>query len=700
MKGKTAFLFGIFFVGIFALCGCGKKTAEMEKKEWEADFVYPVTIKDVFCLDEEGNLYTYVEETRSICIFASDGTQVKQIETEPVAYHELCYGNGVLYAFVSIEDAQLSKWYYLAEVSLEDGSHKKIYEASAVYGVCGLFFCNENLCFIEKKEYSSATAENLNDPMGEYYYYGEQLVCFSTETMEKEEIPIERVKTVTKKKDTEIWVYAYDMDYGRYYFAVYDLKAKSLEEKSYVDDQFNVFLDRFAYDIDSDRLLRVNMITSSVVAMNPEEINSQSSFYNIEAVSGASDRILCADGRTYFLVNGQIQRIKNSNYIKNYAPIKIYHSTFEYTIPEGTGFEINMINVDEDTMAMSMMAGDNDYDFLLLSTDSSVAEQIRRVGAYEPLNAVEGIETYMQNSFDFMRTAATDENGAIWMLPCDVSCEVLLYNPMLCKKYGIDLEQNVTVATLRKAQQALREAEKGKTPSYYVYSFAKDCYRLMDMYLADNAVVDGNACFDTELFRTYSKMFQEEQGQGMYQSSQYAKLNPGGNVPGIGATEEAVTEYFDEYFSQVALVAADKNILEKEYSNSVGGKSYRLLEYAFFQAKAMPVLEADKAEKTIASAFILVLNPNSAHLAEAKEFLTVLAERMNTEESIFRTKELKKTYNALEISVHEIYADARIVFSYPSDVFWKEYLKFLNGEKSLDEVIPELERKLNLYLKE
>ena len=114
----------------------------------------------------------------------------------------------------------------------------------------------------------------------------------------------------------------------------------------------------------------------------------------------------------------------------------------------------------------------------------------------------------------------------------------------------------------------------------------------------------------------------------------------------------------------------------------------------------MPALEGGEFGSQLASAYILVLNPNSTHLAEAKEFLTVLTERLNAEESIYRTKELQREYNALERKVHDIYAEARIVFAYPDDVFEEEYLKYINGKKSLDEVIPELERKLNLYLKE
>ena len=369
-------------------------------------------------------------------------------------------------------------------------------------------------------------------------------------------------------------------------------------------------------------------------------------------------------------------------------------------MPEGTGFEINMVEVDEETMAMSMMAGDGDYDFLLLSTDSPVAEQIRRVGAYEPLNRVDGVGEYLQESFAFMEAAATDENGAIWMLPCDISCDVLVYNPELCKAYGADLETEYSNEALWKLQQTLEKAEESGEPSYYSYSFLRDRFRVTGRYLADYAVVNGKANFDTPLFRKYSQWYKEEnfrEKDGVYR---YARLNPGAEAPSYNSTEEEVAVYFEDYFSQVAFVATDKHTLSQEYSVNIDGGSYGFLDYDFFSVKPMPALEGGEFGSQLASAYILVLNPNSTHLAEAKEFLTVLTERLNAEESIYRTKELQREYNALERKVHDIYAEARIVFAYPDDVFEEEYLKYINGKKSLDEVIPELERKLNLYLKE
>jgi len=684
---------------ICALCGC-KKNEEERNAEKEADFVYPTEGVSLFCTDEEGNLYAYKKDAGSICVFDKEGVQIKSIPVAEKEYFTLCWGAGALYAVVAGDgETMYMSGACLVEISREDGSLKTLYENPKAYMAQNLTYGAGNLFFIEREPVETGKANLLSDPMGQYYYAGERLMCYSMETGSVKELPVDRIRAFTKKDEKALFVYAYDFDYGKFYFATYEPETGVMGEKSYVGDSFNVHMEDFSYDAECDKLLREDVLKSVMVAIDPTEPDNQSSFYTVDGVLGGIG-LRCQEGRSYFLLNGQVHRIKNSNYIKDYEPLRIYYTSKVFEMPEGTGFEINMVKVDEETMAMAMMAGDSDYDFLLLSTDSPVAEQIRRVGAYEPLNKVEGVENYLQESFDFMREAATDTNGAVWMIPCDISCDVLVYHPELCKTYGVDLDTEYSNEMLQRLQKALEEAEESGEPSYYQYNYLSDRTRVLESYLADYAVVNGVASFDTPLFRRYSEWYKAGSDSSNDKVYRYSYLNPGAKAPVFGATEEEVAAYFEEYFSKVAVVATDKRILSQEYSVSVGGGSHGFFDYDFFSAKPMPSLEEEKQGENLADAYILVLNPKSAQLKEAKEFLTVLTERLNGEESIYRTKELAGEYNALERKVHEIYGNSRIVFSYPDDVFWDEYLKYLSGEKSLDEVIPELERKLNLYLKE
>ncbi len=682
---------------LLGLCGC-KKQGTPKSVEKEPDFVYPVNGVSAFCSDEQGNLYAYRKESGCIYVFDTDGVQIKSIPAKEKEYFTICYGNDTLYAVVSGEgEASYSSGICLVEVSVEDGSRKTLYENPDAWMAQMLTYGDGSLFFIEREVITLEKAELFNDPTGDYTYEGKRFMCYSGKTRSTEEIPVDRICAFTKKDETSLWVYAYDFECGKHYFAPYMTETGVVGEKSYVGELFRANLEEFAYDAERDKLLRMDIFKSCLVAMDPAELDNQSSFYTVDGVLDGIG-IGCHEGRSYFLLNGEIHRVKNSNYIKDYEPLRIYYSTFMNEIPEGTGFEINMVEVDEETMAM--MAGDSDYDFLLLSTDSPVAEQIRRVGAYEPLNSVPGVEEYLQGSFAYMQEAATDTNGAVWMLPYDISCDVLVYNPELCKKYGADFEADYSNEALWELQQALEEAEESGEPSYYSHSFSKDRIRVLESYLTNYAVVDGKAEFDTPLFRKYSEWYKKAYNRKNDRYYRYTEINPGASAPAYRATEEEIAAYFEEFLSQVAMVAVDKDRLAMQYRMTIDGDGYGYLDYDFFDVRVMPSLEENNPKRTNASAFILVLNPNSSHLKEAKEFLTVWMERLCAEESIYRTKELQGEYTALERKVHEIYKDARIVFPYPDDVFWEEYLKYLNGEKSLEETIPELERKLNLYLKE
>ena len=144
MKRRAKFIILLFCM--LGLLGCGKNKKSNENIEYEADFLYPVDGISAFCLDDEGNLYTYVEETSSICVFDKNGVQTKCVKTEPKKYYELCCGDGVLYAYVSenTDDFFTSKS-YLVEISLVDGVQKKLYESLDAWTVQGMECCNKKL---------------------------------------------------------------------------------------------------------------------------------------------------------------------------------------------------------------------------------------------------------------------------------------------------------------------------------------------------------------------------------------------------------------------------------------------------------------------------------------------------------------------------------------------------------------------------
>lgn len=693
---KYIFLLGLFMT-VLILCACHKEKEVAAEKE--PDFVYPAERIVSFCLDEESNLYTYEAGEECIRVYDKTGVQTKEIPIvlpEIGEYTSLCLGDGVLYAVVSAREGNLLLGSSLVEIALDDGSQRNLYENPYVFAVNKMELINGSLYLMEQEIMDLQEKALLDDWEGGYFYDGEKLKRFDLAAEEAEELPVDRIKGICKKDEESLWLYAYDAEVGEYYFAEYNGKTDTYGEKYHAGKAVNGFIWALAYDNSYEKLLYVDELKAAILAIEPAAANNQTSFLETKKRPENGNNLQYKDGYTYLLSAGKVTRVKNSNYIRDNKPLKIY-STSLYELPEGTGFNIALERVSAETMAMALMAGNSDYDLLMLSTAEPLAEQIRRIGAYEPLNKVDGVSQYFKTGFDYIKEAATAESGAVWMLPYEIDCELVLYNSEACARYGIDMETGYSYEKLMTARSVLA-AKEASEPAYYEINLL---YRdIWNQYLADYAVVNGSARFDTELFRSYSELVKKEYSQSTGVSwSIYNQVMPGNLIQMYGKTEEQLAAEFLKYFSNVAVAKVNKQKLSHLYGRIDDSALFGLLTYDFFEAKALPSLEEKKPQKNIAGATFLVLNPKSERLAEAKEYLSALAKRMTEEESIYRTKKLNGTYNAPEQKVHELYGNAKIVFSYPDDIF-AEYLKYLNGEKTLDEVISELERKLNIYLRE
>lgn len=695
------FLLVMIFAG---LCGCGrKKGPERNEKEQliEKDVVYETGEVDTFCIDEKGMLYTYEPETSAICVYDADGKKIKEIAVEAADYKNICVGNGILYAGYCEKEQPIGL--FMSEISLEDGSRTVFYQDNIGHSVSGMEFIGQKLYFMTLSVMDSQEQYEKNDPDGGFDFYGEKMLCYDPNEKKVNELSVDRIRHFCKKDENSLWVYAYDPEIGEFYFSEVDSKTEMVGEKYYVGNSMDGFVPAIAYDNRLERILFPLQSSQMLVAVNPQSANEKNSFWSMPAGIYNGNDLKYQNERTYLLAGGKVTRIRNGQYIRSQVPLKVYSVTTEYTLPEGTGYTFDIENMSIDAITTAILAGDADYDLLLFSTDSPLAEQIRRTGAYEPLNQVEGVETYLNSSFDYIREAATAENGTIWMLPYEVDCNILVYQPEICRELGIDVEQSFSNEALLKARQVMSE-NSGTQKLYYKCNFFMEMRRIMEQYLADYAVVNGKADFRSELFRSHSELLMK------YADSASGGIRNGGIHPlnelsfSLEMTDEDVKEIYTEYYERVALASVNKAELCRRYGGIImegkesTGEGYGLTTFDFLQIKPMPSLEPDKPQKSIAHATFLILNPNSKHLKEAKEYLTAFTDLLCTEESLSRTKTLSGTYTAAEHKAHEIYQNARIVFSYPEDVFWEEYGYYLKGEKTLDEVIPELERRLNAYL--
>lgn len=697
--GKTSCLcigLGITLMLFFAGCAKNDKQPVQEsKKEQEniSDVEYVTGNVTAFCVDEKGQIYTCEEGKEIISVYDGEGMKLSEIAVDGGTdagsrYNVLCAGEGVLYASDCVEKG-------IVEIDIATGKRELLYatQDSGHWYLLDMTVCNGSLYFMYQKPVELAEMQLLTDYAEGYNYIGERVVWLDLETKQAEEMEVPGVKRLCKKSDSEILFYAYVTENG-FSYRVYDTETGSYsaeyEAKQELDLRMSAVM---TYDDSMDRLLYPDSVSGQLRAIDITKKASQTDFYSTGLSSFGTNSLQCVNGYTYFVVQGKVTRIANSNYIKKTEPLKIGSISRLYEPVGGLGYQVSLEYLESEEMALKLLAGDSDFDLMILSSEYDLARQIERTGAYVPLNEVEGVDAYLESCFDYIGEAATAENGAVWMLPYEVDTRVLVYQPELCEKYGADFSGELTYAEFLKYLKALQAVTNEDELYIKIRTF---WWQALQEYMANYGVKNGEAQFDTELFRAFAPKL-----KGMVFKEFHFGIEP--SYIGIKTLEE-LRETVQNFFHSYAFGVLDKMDLEQKYGmlNYVNNVLYTasIFDFDFFEARSMPSIAEGEEKKGLAHTTFYVINPNSKRKEEAMEYLATLAKTLLETESIYRTEELVGDYSNLEKQVHDVYADAEIFFAYPDDVVGAEYMEYMTGEISLEEMIQEAERKFNIYLKE
>lgn len=690
------FLCLVLCLGAF---GCRRKKQETEKALLEENLVYPVTGVTAYCLDEEGNAYVFSKAEAQLIMFDVEGKRGRQWAVPDVVFQTMCFGNGFIYTYVVPTEEADSFWKkpYLIEFSLENGEVRELYRNEWCMGASRMLWQDDTLFFLEYDGNPYREQPEVSNPQ---YNRGGRLWSMSPATLEKKELPAGLLCSFSKYGTDEFMILAYDPEGEGYFFAPYNIKTNSFAEKCYVSYGFDNMMRYFDYEETVHKLLYASIFKNEIVAVAPAAVSHSSSLMKTEGGLELENQFCCQDGRGYFLEDGTLTRFRIRRYLKETETLRILTDCAGYDMIPGSGYEFEIARPDMQSMTTSILAADPEYDFWLLSTDSPLAENIRRMGAYAPLNNVEGIEEYLRSSFVCMEEAATAENGAIWMLPCELDVEVFLYQPELLWEYAGIRGETVTNRDLFVLSLKHEEEKKKQTGLIAECNFLGEWKRIFSLYLADYVVKNGKADFHQPIFQEYAQDFLKAGQVLAHERQGNDGIAPGAHISTFQKSEEEIEEEYRTYYQRCVAGVLDRQKLFQLNGVKEGGEPYNILLYDFFEVCAMPSLDKTQPKSSIAHAYMLVLNPNSKHREDAERFLSTYANMLMEEESILRSRTLSGTYSELQKKVHAIYADSRIVFAYPEDVFQKDFLLYLNGNKSLQEIIPELERKLNMYLKE
>ncbi|MCH5273646.1 MAG: hypothetical protein J1E35_08225, partial [Lachnospiraceae bacterium] len=264
-----------------------------------------------------------------------------------------------------------------------------------------------------------------------------------------------------------------------------------------------------------------------------------------------------------------------------------------------------------------------------------------------------GVREYLDECFPYVREAATDKDGNIWMLPIEVEIPGLVGDEERLSQTAF--KRNMTWQEYFAAQTALSKAEQSLTRTPYV-ALLRQFFQ--QYFLEYNSV-------DTKQFREILSLFS-------------IHLNC---LTGERSSESAA--YLYEY-------TLGGDVEYHAYYLTLMGDNLR--------AYGTPKLSADG--KNVGTCLFLAVNPHSDNLEATLDYISSWAVYMKNQEKkplFFANRDVGE--DEYEASLYELYKNSEIAFMMDSDVL-AGYADVLEDITKLEDYITETERKLKIYLNE
>lgn len=333
---------------------------------------------------------------------------------------------------------------------------------------------------------------------------------------------------------------------------------------------------------------------------------------------------------------------------------------------------------DSELMVTKLLAGDSDYDFMMLSTDSSLATDILRTGAYYALNEIPEVAGLLDRYHDYIKEAATAENGDIWMIPCGVNVPFVLYREDVCEEFGLDFD-NMTYTEFLEQVEALPKNGEHTFFTPYGLMTGDITSKFEQVYGYENMSESEKSLLRNymEKMRVYGVPFNE--GKWWFLSS-----------------EKTVSHLSEE--------SMKKMIFELERSDNMTlSISLDFFRIDGFRAIELPDLEEGVDCPSGATVYFIVINPKSAKLEQTIEYVSQLCEKLQKDTSLpFRWMSRGEDFsdNALRQDIYRLISEAEVYATYPYDVVGAELMAYREGKQDFDTMITEIQRNIKMYKEE
>lgn len=581
--------------------------------------------------------------------------------TVPIGFRILCVSGGRIFyiadnLFDEVNDFFFYEFDKDANKAVLLGSSSNYNEINKIEEAAGkLYFLGINKDYTNM-EYSLASLEDR------FSYSGERIGCLDLESGNIEELPIDLPVAFAKAPHDNLLIYAYDQEKG-YYFTIYNTASSSFSERIYHNmEQLTVF-DVINENYDFIYLtLKGDSFTLTVSSPYPDGGQKDlipnfplSAMFNISCFG---DFTYCTD-----LEGKNIIRVQNSAYLKSNKQIIMY-CKFSNTTPFGCGYNIKNEVLTNEELSLALLSQDPAFDICCINSYDDISANIRDKGSFYPLNNVSGVKEYLDLCFPYVKEAATNSDGDIWMLPIYVDIPCFIYNESICQTKGIEFFRSMTIEELLNTIDKVKQEEALK--EYYEVNNLSFTKCLFYQYLRSNN------SFNTDLFKRLAPSFKNT--INYTDNISYGS----GNVFYKFAFKD--TDFMFVYIPFVSF------ILDK-------------LEYPVVRAAGIPYITEN--ESNVGTCYFITVNPASKNLKETLKYISSLCKYLSSYNPyvILKDRALYPDTQVMD-DIYEIYSNGDIQFTYPNELFIDTFEKFLAGEIELDSFIKEADRRLDTYLKE
>ncbi|MGN0619516.1 MAG: hypothetical protein ACI4J7_10910 [Ruminiclostridium sp.] len=260
------------------------------------------------------------------------------------------------------------------------------------------------------------------------------------------------------------------------------------------------------------------------------------------------------------------------------------------------GFSVKQEIIDDEAFALTVLSNDTKYDLFYLRSRAGCAAEIRDKGAFYPLNEVDGVQEYLDSCFPFVKEAATNKDGDIWMLPILVQPSYIVYNEENCKKSGLNFYDGMPAEEF--VDIVIRYYSEGNT-DYDIFG----TYIYVEQLLSDYIMKYNR--FDTQDFRELAsliknKIYKNEEAFcfGSHMTEMYE----------MNMTADRTEQSFALCFN-----SSNINIYERDWGES---------------AKAMRVPLFTDSGTSISTCVFICVNPFSDNLDKTLEYISALSKNL------------------------------------------------------------------------